>query len=431
MPTELKIDYSFQSCKQNYLTLVNEQNILFLSSHYRYPLKSFIILDFHPYFSAPRYIASTSGPEMDQTKPNNSFDAEASLPDFQHSTPATSERTQLAISTDEVATAETEKSVITYEDALFPDYVNNALIYGMPSIMAIGIGGNALSFVAIVASKTRKISTGVYLSVLAWFDSLSLVLWTSLFWSIPYLGAPFAGLLRKCNIFNFLMTGCSSYCSMCVVCVTTDRFIAVFFPLTAKRFTTRKRAALVLASLAAVMVACFGPALISTKEFCGSNGLLDVYADTVMYLLANIFYSHGPIIYLLCLNIAIAAKLCINQKLFSKNRSRISTNDEKVPKAVVTVLVVSVVYVILILPYNLLMILVTSANFQIANKGVEEIVVTICRLMMVSNHGVNFFLYTLTSVEFRRTLLNFICYPIAVVRTRLDSQGSSTSVTGI
>ncbi len=313
---------------------------------------------------------------------------------------------------------------------MFPHYLNNALLYGMPCVMAMGIATNALSFITIVTSKTRKISTGVYLSVLTWFDSFCLVLWTSLFWAIPHLGAPFAGLLRKCNIFMFLMTGCPSYCSMCVVCVTTDRFIAVFFPLTAKPFTTRKRAAIVLASLAVVMLACFGPALISINDLCGSNGLIDVYADKAIYLISITFYSHGPIIYLLCVNVAIATKLCLNRKLFDKNRSRLSTDNERVPKAVITVLVVSVMYVILMLPYNLITLLTTSIKFRIENKNTEEIIVTVFRLMMVSNHGVNFFLYILTSAEFRRSFLWVICRPVIAVRRFAYNSSADTSVTG-
>ncbi len=318
-----------------------------------------------------------------------------------------------------------------YTDVMFPYYLNKALFYGMPCIMATGIATNALSFITIVTSNTRKISTGVYLSVLAWFDSMLLVLWTSTFWAMPHLGAPFAGLLRKCNVLNFLMSASLGYCSMCVVCVTTDRFIAVYFPLTAKRFTTRKRAAIVLASLAVVMLACFGPALFSTNELCGSNGLIDVYTDTVMYLMAFTFYFHGPIIYLLCMNIAIAAKLCLNRKFFGKNKSRASTDNEKIPKAVVTVLVVSVVYVVLMLPYNVLMILATSINFRMKNKALEEIVVTTCRLMMVSNHGVNFFLYSLTSVEFRRSLVNLFRRPIRLVSTWLHPEEEITAVTAV
>ncbi len=311
----------------------------------------------------------------------------------------------------DVITDTVPPSVIeTGEQRYTSSYTNPAVLYGIPTLMGTGLLGNTLSFMVIMVSDIRKTSTGVYLATLAWFDSLALVAWMTRHWVEP-LGKPFWGVLNMCNVRRFFLAFATSVCALTVVCVTSDRFIAVWFPLQAKLLTTPKKAGIVLLVVVTVSLLLFFPSLVAATDTCSiRDGYINrLYDRTLWYIFFNTIY-YGATISLLILNAAIAAKLVRSPDL-------LKASHKKTPKVAVTVLAVSVAYVVCVLPFNVVMTLAYFPDFKpFKDPAVAEGVLTMTRLLIILNHGMNFFLYIITSRNFRRSLVSLVLAPFGVCR---------------
>ncbi len=286
-------------------------------------------------------------------------------------------------------------------DRLYPDFLNGMVIYGFPAIFGLGIIANTLSFIVIQLSEIRATSTGVYLSVLACSDIVCLTLWASLLWAIPVLGRSFPG-LHMCNVSQFGVALFSSLSAMLIVCVTTDRFIAVWFPFRAKELTTRVRALCVIIALTLCLLALFLPVLFSFTDKCVVIESLKLYGNTAMYILLNITYSYGVIIYLCGTNMGIVYRLCKAQRLSEDSRM---PENKKSFQAATIVLSVSAAYIICTVPPNILISLKSNNIVTFDNRYVDEVVFTFGRSLIFVNHTINFFLYILTSSNFRKTFV--------------------------
>ena len=300
-------------------------------------------------------------------------------------------------------------SIATTTERLYPDFLNWVVVYCFPTIFGVGIVANTLSFIIIQLSDIRLTSTGVYLSVLACSDSVCLTLWTSLLWATPVLGRSFPG-LHMCNVSQFGVAFFGSLSAMSIVCVTTDRFIAVWFPFKAKEITTRRRALCVVLGVILSLLAMFLPALFSYTDRCGIVEPLKLYGTTVVFILLNIFYSYGVIIYLCCLNVAIVHKLC-KPPAMTDDDSRIISHNKHASKVAVIVLAVSITYVVCTVPANILITLKSTNTVTFADKYTDEIVFTFGRSLLFLNHAINFFLYILTSSNFRNTFVSLFAQP--------------------
>ncbi len=290
----------------------------------------------------------------------------------------------------------------------FPQFPNGVIVYGFPVVFVVGVATNALSFLVILNSSLRKASTGLYLCVLAVADSVCLTLWTSITWAVLVLGRNVQP-LDSCNVKDFSLSFFFGLSSMCVVCVTTDRFLVVWFPLQAKKLTTRKRAACVMVSVTLILLLLFLPALFAVSPNCEVNFKLHLYSKYAYFTLTNIVYSFGPAIYLLCLNIAISIKLLSHKAAFKGTGSEQSR--QKQSRIVVTVLLVSIAFIVCCMPFNLLVALQSAGLTRLNSHSSAEIVYTLCRFLSLLNHSINFFLYVLSSANFRRCLVALFTRP--------------------
>ncbi len=299
-------------------------------------------------------------------------------------------------------------TVITNDEIEFPEFSNGVVIYGFPVVFVVGVATNALSFIVILKSNLRKASTGLYLCVLAVADSVCLTLWTSITWAVLALGANFPP-FNRCDIRTFCMPFFFSLSSISVVCVTTDRFLVVWFPLQAKTLTTRKRAACVMICVTAILLILFVPALFAVSPNCEPNPNMYLYSRYAYYALSNVVYSFGPATYLLCLNIAISFKLLSHKAAFAGAVNEQSRQNQS--RIVVTVLLVSIAFIVCCMPFNLLVTLQSAGLTRLNSHSSTEIVYTFCRFLSLLNHSINFFLYVLSSSNFRRCLVALFTRP--------------------
>ncbi len=289
------------------------------------------------------------------------------------------------------------------ERLTFPQFTNAVVVYGFPSILVVGLVSNLLSFVTILDSSIRETSTGLYLCVLAAVDSVTLYVWTSAVWGVPVLGRAFPP-LHICRIRMFLFPMFMSWSPLCIVCVTTDRFLAVWFPFKAKTLTTRRRAGFVLLSVTCALLALFLPILFGYGPNCEVLPKLSLYTTSVSYLMNNVI-NYGTAVYLFCINIAISIKLMLPSTILQE--ATMSTERESQNfKIAVTVLLVSVAFLICSVPIAVLASAKAARMLTFPNALTEEIVFTVCRFLSLLNYSVNFFLYIFSSSTFRHSLLN-------------------------
>ncbi len=142
-------------------------------------------------------------------------------------------------SRESVANTNQRKSV----QETIPHYRNIVSVYIFPVLYALALANNAISFVVIIKSDILKTSIGLYLAALAWGDCFAITMLMSRWWNYMMYGQEFI-FLRMCNIFRFARSFCMVFSSLCVLCITTDRFIAVWFPLKAKLILSRKKSGL-------------------------------------------------------------------------------------------------------------------------------------------------------------------------------------------
>ncbi len=296
------------------------------------------------------------------------------------------------------------------------DRYNDAITYGGLAILGLGLAANTLSFGVIWKSAMSKLSIGVYLCSLACFDNLALLGWV-LLW---YLKPQFSGL---CNVMRFVLPCTSSLCALNVVCLTADRFIAVWFPLHVKQLVSRQKAYLIIAVVTVLCLALFLPSLILLGPNCEVlwASVDAFYALNLGHYFFNVIY-YGSVICILCLNSAIFGRLVASR--FGRNH--LASTQIKDNKAAVTVLAVSITYVVCVLPFNIVTSLYTLKR---GTEGANILLLLNApfRLLLLTNHAINFVLYVLTSANFRASLLRLVRSLVRAPMQQHDGPcGSST-----
>ncbi len=164
-------------------------------------------------------------------------------------------------------------------EALFrlPHYHNGVTLYGFPAVASLGGIFNVLSLAAILNSDMRQTSGGLYLSVLTCVDIVCLILSLAENWAILVMGTQFPHNLPLCHwkMFNFHFAICLK--SICILCVTTDRFLAIYLPLRAKVLITRRRGIFVLLSVTIMLLGLHLPLLWALDNQCGAKHHMSGY----------------------------------------------------------------------------------------------------------------------------------------------------------
>ncbi len=309
---------------------------------------------------------------------------------------------------------------------LFPDFKNGFIVYGLPALFGLGLICNSLSFLVILKSQIRKTSTGVYLCVLAFADIFSLSAQTSIYWAYPILGRELP-MFETRAVKQFALSFAPSLSAMSIVCVTVDRFMAVWLPFQAKSLTTRKRAMVVIGLVTLSLAIIYSPSLVGLASDPEIKKSIRSFTSGGIFIPINIFYSYGPIIALLILNIGIVIKLAFPGRMVKEgSRGQMSNQTTK---TIATVLAVSFAFIISTLPMNIVFSL-TAAQIRISDNPLTlEVIFTLSRLLLIANHALNFFLYIISSENFRHSFIELIKLPFTCCNHRNDHERSSSRST--
>ncbi|XP_062605289.1 FMRFamide receptor-like [Saccostrea cucullata] len=273
-------------------------------------------------------------------------------------------------------------------------------------------------------------STYSYLSALAIMDISVLLVGLLRLWIAEITGSDVQDVSDvTCKLVSFLGYVCSDSSVWLIITVTTERYIAVCYPLKTQVFCKIERAWKI--SLLPIVVICainshfFFTVSIQQKlgkAECAAGPSFELLVNNIWPWVDAVIYSFLPFLIIGILNGFIIRKISKAEKerkrfLQVKQHSarvirRYKSSDYN-KKLTTMLLSVSFTFLVTTIPMNIVLIFTAFWNKQTDNdvKGaaIFHLIKTISELLMYVNHSINFFLYCATGQKFRKSLLKLFC----------------------
>lgn len=316
-------------------------------------------------------------------------------------------------------------------------------LYIPPILIITGSVCNILVVMVMRSDYFCFVSTSFYMTVNAIVDTLSLLFALSTHW--VYLNFPdliFRGLNSDitCKFFQFFGWGTSDYGVILTAAMTTEKAIAIMFPLKASSWCTTKRAKRIMVMLAFVIVLkeshfLFKAVMVPVEGIC--EQLCDV--DTSDNAYAVFWHYIWPWVHNLFLlfsfvTIGIGNAIILRhvkrseylQKSFTvsfgrdhSGKSLGSTGSRlshfapsRSRQLSILLLIDSFTVIICTVPFSLFMTL--ANNFQMFDnttkqQGIRNLLFTISFNLLYLNRCANFYLYCISGSRFRQALKSVCC----------------------
>ena len=302
-------------------------------------------------------------------------------------------------------------------------------LYLPPVVFAIGIVCNVLVIVVMRSKHFRKLSTSFYMAVNAFTDGVSILV------ALPvhFLYVNFPDIFEHvrhrdsiCAFFNILGWGTSDFGILLVVAMTTERAIAIRYPLHAYKMCTTKRARYVVVGLFFFELAKLFHFAFKSRvvDETVTTHLCDVYLDdntTYSYFYIHVWpWLHAFVLgvsYCLVIGGNIIIVLHIRQsgkghstdgigRKNSRNDSQINTKNRQLS---IMLVVDSCFLVACTLPYAVIVILIFKFNMlQSSSEGGKNLAFTASFYLLYVNRCLNFFLYCVSGARFRSALCDVV-----------------------
>ena len=282
---------------------------------------------------------------------------------------------------------------------------NNIWIYASPCLLLLGTVGNILSGRIMLGKRLRKHTTSVYLIALAVVDTC--ILYSDMPWS--WIHAVF-----KIDVFNLSLALCKMRIFFIfytinlqvwiLVCVSMERFTAVFLPTKAKRWFTKKKALIQLAIVAAALFALNAHFFWTyTLLDFGSGNVCTEHPDFITFRLNvhswidMILNSILPFSFMFLSSIAISVKLYMQSKIGGSGSSKTTTLSSML-------ITVCVVFILCTLPSKIFL---ANTRYFLNRYGCcfsWRVIWPLLAVWMYTNNAVNFILYSISGPRFRKEL---------------------------
>lgn len=302
----------------------------------------------------------------------------------------------------------------------FPEYkaaefINNYYLY---VVCAIGVPGNVACIVTLTCMKPT-FSSAVYMVTLAIADLVAIAL------KLSYLLLTKNDVRigdRMCQLIFMLGTVSQMYSNWILVAMTTERFIAIWFPFQVKKLCTKKNAVAVITLLLIFFILANIQFLFTFEEVkdtfmswdCRPKENYKEFIQFVWYWIDGALYAMIPIIVILILNslIIYSVRKSSNAQLHLTNR--IKNMNEKISQQkqiTMMLLTTSLVFLVLILPNCVFFIAREYWSWKESQLGNAQyyLVYQVVFLLSDLNHAVNFYLYCFSGRKFRQRFLELIC----------------------
>ena len=282
----------------------------------------------------------------------------------------------------------------------------------VPLLVVMGCFGNTFTIIVMRSKRFQHSSTGVYLTALALSDLAFLI-------TFPFIKGAFIELfggdirtlsVTGCRLYFFVYRGTKISSSWYVVLVGIERFLVVWFPLKAK-ILSNKRVALISTTVATAAIFTFEAARTGNTNII-DGVCLPFYKtpeteklQTAFVATSTTIYSLIPTAILITVTPLTVWKLVRQQK----KRQELMQNAGNDETLHVTVMLLSVTIAYLIL------VTVISMTFAVAFFMGENLLATkdprilmfleIAQIMEQLNYVINFFLYVISNVTFRKHVI--------------------------
>ncbi|XP_061180277.1 thyrotropin-releasing hormone receptor-like [Saccostrea echinata] len=324
-----------------------------------------------------------------------------------------------------------EEIFMKYESFRIKKFIT---MYISPAILIVGTTGNIIAFF-ILRRNMFRISTYFYLAVLAIADLIVLQFGLLREWIGHISDYDIQNISNlSCKIFVSLNYLGSDFSVWLIVAVTTERFIAVCFPLRANVLCSVNKARSVTISLLGLSF-CLNAHFLWTVELtevrlnsskvekCTPGHKFDFFLTEVWPLVDAFTYSFIPTFICSVLNILIIRRVFIARKYRGRlqkcNAGRNNLNNKSLPsertiKLTKMLLAVSLTFVLTTLPNSICIVVQNYWDLDYTKDVLRQIsnfvlARTITGHLMYINHSVNFFLYCATGKKFRKNMDRALC----------------------
>ena len=287
--------------------------------------------------------------------------------------------------------------------------------YWFPILVPIGLVGNTLSFLVMIKPNNRKMSTCIYMAAISVNDNVMLLL------------ALHAWLVTAVNIHHWHVLECKlniyfAYFSLQtatyqVLVMTVDKYVAIKWPHRAATYSIPRRAKITILAISVLVLIYNLPHFFITTLIQG-----ECYGHSVKSILTKIYswftiVLNGiiPFVLLIHMNFVIVKTVKDSHKLFRSNVGTVGTeqrpNSMKNAENQLTtmLLLVTTLFLILVLSTYVRFIYAAFITSDTPSKFAMSILIfEISYKFLVTNSGINFFLYCLSGKKFRNDLKEIV-----------------------
>lgn len=284
------------------------------------------------------------------------------------------------------------------------DSLTNFYLYCMPVIVCIGVLGNALSFYAVTKAPLKSTSISVYVSVYNVSNIVTLIFNAGLDWCFETLNMNHFKTYSEvsCRIWEFVLRMMTFSGIWFVVCLTIDRYIAMWHPHHAQGMCNpfMAKIAVVCTFTGLTVVSCHSLWFYQLRDgWCYLDIAMDV--NKVWQWFSGMLYSLVPLLIIFFFGNSLIVRLCL------KHRGNLLPDSSEVDMDLTQfVMILSVLYFIFNFPATII------TFIRPAWQHDYSVVVNLDRALMVTgyiamiNHVWPFFVLLGCSKAFRTTLSN-------------------------
>ena len=294
--------------------------------------------------------------------------------------------------------------------------------YWFPILGIIGLVGNTLSFLVMIKPNNRKMSTCIYMAAISINDNLIMCLILHN-WILKEVSVGWH--LLQCKTVSWLNAVALQNSRYQIVVMTIDKYVAIKWPHKAATYSTTRKVKFILSGVLTFTI-IYNVRHIFMSSMIGGRCRNYVVGGVISEVLTWMsFLVNGiiPISMLIYMNSVIVQTVRNSRKHFgsSSKLEHVSPTSKAMEKRqlriksaenqlTIMLLLVTILYLVLQIPTYIRYIYQTFVPEDTPSNFASSIVfLRITYILMITNNGINFFLYCLCENKFRDDLKEMLC----------------------